>query len=169
MTPLRAVAALRELREQPLWRLLAADKSVLTIALLQQVLLTNEKVLPASILYERLSRALAELRGAGEDVPQSAQAYASDWLNQGWLVRRLAPGEHEEDFELSTEATAAVRFVTSLLQRRTLATESRLALVQQLVLDLAEKTDGNPETRVDALLAERERIDREIEGVRGGL
>lgn len=169
MTPLRAVTALRELRGQPLWRLLAADKSVLTIALLQQVLLTNEKVLPASILYERLSQSLDELRSAGEDVPQSAYAYVSDWLNQGWLVRRLAPGEHEEDFELSTEATAAVRFVTSLLKRRTVATESRLALVQQLVLDLAEKTDGNPETRVEALLADRERIDREIEGVRGGL
>src|SRR5689334_14787951 len=144
MTPLRAVTALRELRGQPLWRLLAADKSVLTVALLQQVLMTNEKVLPASILYERLGRSLDELRRAGEDVPQSAQGYVADWLREGWLMRRLAQGAHEEDFELSTEATAAVRFVTSLLKRRTLATESRLALVQQLVLDLAEKTDGNP-------------------------
>jgi hypothetical protein len=169
MNPLRAVTALRELRGQPLWRLLAADKSVTTIALLQHVLLANDKVLPASILYERLEHALDELRAAGEDLPQSAQAYVAGWLAQGWLVRRLAPGAHEEDLELSTEATAAVRFATSLLKRRTLATESRLALVQHLVLDLAEKTDESPETRVESLLAERERIDREIEGVRGGL
>jgi len=169
MNPLRAVTALRELRGKPLWRLLAADKSVLTIALLQQVLLANEKVLPASILYERLERSLDALREAGEDVPREARAYVAEWLAQGWLMRRLAPGAHEEDFELSTEATTAVRFVTSLLKRRTLATESRLALVQQLVHELTEKTDGNPETRMEALLAERERIDREIEGVRGGL
>jgi uncharacterized protein DUF3375 len=84
-------------------------------------------------------------------------------------VRRLATGAHEEDFELSAEATAAARFVTSLLKRRTLATESRLAMVQRLVLELSEKTDDNPETRVDALLAERERLDREIEAVRGGV
>src|SRR5262245_15137617 len=113
MNPLRAVTALRELRGKPLWRLLAADKSVLTIALLQQVLLTNEKVLPVSILYERLERSLDELREAGEDVPRSPQAYVAEWLAQGWLVRRLALGAHEEDFELSTEATTAVRFVTS--------------------------------------------------------
>ena len=169
MNPLRAVTALRELRAQPLWRLLAADKSVSTVALLQHLLLTTEKVLPASILYERLGRSLDELRAAGEDLPQSAQGYVSDWLAQGWLVRRLAAGAHEEDFELSAEATAAVRFVTSLLSRRTLATESRLAMVQRLVLELAEKTDDNPETRVDALLAERERLDREIEAVRGGV
>lgn len=169
MTPLRAVAGLRELRGQPLWRLLAADKAVLSIALLQHVLLTTDKVLPSSILYERLGRAIDELRAAGEDLPQTAQAYVADWLAQGWLVRRLAAGAHEEELELGAEATAAVRFVTSLLTRRTLATESRLAMVQRLVLELAEKTDQDPETRVEALLAERDRLDREIEAVRGGV
>src|SRR5262245_44509851 len=148
MNPLRAVTALRELRSQPLWRLLAADKSVVTIAILKHVLLTADKVLPASVLYERVGRSLEELRAAGEDVPRSAQAYVADWLALGWLSRRLAAGAHEEDFELSAEATAAVRFVTSLLSRRTLATESRLSMVQRLVLELAEKTDADPETRV---------------------
>jgi hypothetical protein len=138
------------------------------VALLQHVLLTSDKVLPASILYERLGRALDELRAGGEDLPQAAQAYVANWLAHGWLVRRLAPGAHEEDFELSAEAMAAVRFVTSLLKRRTLATESRLAMVQRLVLELVEKSDANPETRVEALLAERDRLDREIEAVRGG-
>lgn len=168
MNPLRAVTALRQLRAQPLWRLLAADKSVVIGALLQHVLLTTDKVLPASILYERLGRALDELRAAGEPLPQTAQAYVADWLGHGWLARRLAPGAHEEDFELSSEATAALRFITSLLKRRTLATESRLAMVQRLVHELAEKSDANPTTRVEALLAERDRLDRAIEAVRGG-
>ena len=96
MNPLRAVAALRELRAQPLWRLLAADKSVVIIALLQHVLLTTDKVLPASILYERVGRSLEELRAAGEELPQTAQAYVADWLGQGWLIRSLAAGEHEQ-------------------------------------------------------------------------
>lgn len=160
MKPVRAVAALRELRSQPLWQLLAADKGVVTIALLHHLLLDGDKVLPASVLYERLGRALDELRASGEDLPQTAQGYAADWLGKGWLTRRLAAGAHEEDFEISAEAAAAVRYVTSLLKRRTLATESRLALVQQQVLELAEKTDTNPATRVAALLAERERLDR---------
>jgi hypothetical protein len=119
MKPVRAVAALRELRSQPLWQLLAADKGVITIALLDHLLLAGEKVLPASVLYERLGRALDELRASGEDLPQTAQGYASDWLSKGWLTRRLAAGAHEEDFEISAEAAAAVRYVTSLLKRRT--------------------------------------------------
>lgn len=166
MKPLRGVAALRELRARPLWRLLAADKAAVTIALLQHLLLDGDKVLPASALYERLGRALEQLRGSGEELPQTAQAYAADWLGQGWLTRRLPAGAHEEQYEISAEAAAAVRFVTSLLERRTLATESRLALVQEQILKLAEETDTNPATRIAALLAERERIDREIDAVR---
>lgn len=168
MKPQRGVAALRELRAQPLWRLLAAHNAVPTIALLEHLLLQGDKALPASILYERLGRALEELRAAGEELPQTARAYAADWLAQGWLVRRLPAGAHEEEYELSADAAAAVRYVTSLSKRRTLATESRLALVQRQVLELAEQTDANPTTRINALIAERERIDREIEAVRGG-
>ncbi|MEO8179821.1 MAG: DUF3375 domain-containing protein [Deltaproteobacteria bacterium] len=169
MKPLRAVAALRELRGQPVWRLLGGDKGFITMALLQYLLLQGDKALPASVLYERVTRVLEELRAAGEDLPQTAQAYAANWLAEGWLTRRLAPGAHEEDFELSADAATAIRFVTSLLKRRTLATESRLALVQQQVLKLAEETDSNPATRIEALLAERARIDRELEAVRGGV
>jgi hypothetical protein len=169
MKPLRSVAALRELREQPVWRLLGADKGSSTIALLHHLLLQGDKVLPASVLYERLGRTLEELRAAGEDLPQPAQAYAAHWLAEGWLTRRLAAGAHEEDFELSADAATAIRFITSLLKRRTLATESRLALVQRQVLKLAEETDSNPATRIEALLAERARIDRELEAVRGGV
>lgn len=168
MKPQRRVAALRELRAQPMWALLAADKGVVTIALLQHLLLDGDRALPASILYERLSSALEELRGAGEDLPQPARAYAADWLARGWLTRRLPPGTHEEEYELSADAAAAIRYVTSQLKRRTLATESRLALVQRQVLDLAEQTDTNPTTRINALNAERERLAREIEAVRGG-
>jgi hypothetical protein len=168
MKPLRGVAALRELRARPLWRLLAADKGAITIALLQHLLIDGDKVLLASALYERLGRALEELRGVGEDLPQTAQGYVAEWLGQGWLTRRLPAGAHEEQYELSADASAAVRFVTNLLERRTLATESRLAMVQEQVLKLAEETDTNPATRIAALLAERERIDREIDAVRSG-
>ncbi len=165
MKALRGAAALRNLRGQPLWRLLAADKAPLVIALLQELLLEGDKVLAASVLYERLGRALEDLRAADEELPQTAQGYVADWLGQGWLLRRLPAGASEEQYELSAEAAAAIRFVTSLLKRRTLATESRLAAVMQQLFKLAEETDPNPETRIAALAAERERIERAIEAV----
>jgi hypothetical protein len=164
--PLRTVAALKNLRNQPLWRLLAGEKAVPVIALLQELLMESDKALPASVLYERLGRALEELRMEGEDLPQTAQGYAADWLSKGFLTRRLPAGASEEQYELSSDAAAAIRFVSSLLKRRTLATESRLSSVMQQLVKLAEETDPNPDSRIAALLAERARIDQEIETVR---
>src|ERR1700730_4220454 len=59
---LRTVAALRNLRSQSLWRLLAADKSPVILAILQTLLLDNEKTLSSSILKERLTREIEQLR-----------------------------------------------------------------------------------------------------------
>jgi hypothetical protein len=162
----RGIAALRALRSRPLWRLLAGDKAPVVIAILQELLLDGEKTLAASVLVERLARALEELRAAGEDLPQTAQAYVADWLAQGWLSRRLPVGASEEQYELSSDAAHAIRFVSSLMQRRMLTTESRLSTVMRQLIKLAEETDPNPETRISALVMERDRIDREIEAVR---
>lgn len=162
----RGIAGLRKLREQPLWRLFAADKAPIFIALLQELLFEREKVLPASVLAERLGGLLEGLLAAGEDLPQSAQAYLAMWLTEGWVHRRLPAGAAEEQYELSSDAIQAIRFVSSLLTRRAVMTESRLATVIHQLIRLAEETDRNPETRLRALMAERERIDREIETVR---
>ncbi len=161
----RGVSALRTLRHQPTWRLLAADKAPAVIAMLQELLLVAEKTLPASVLVERVGRMLEAVR-AHDDMPQPAQAYIADWLSQGWLTRRLAAGASEEEYELSSEAQLAIRFVTGLGERRALATESRLAVVLQQLARLADETDTNPDSRLAALTAERARIDREIELLR---
>lgn len=166
MKVLSVAAALQSLREQPLWRLLAADKAPVTIALMHSLLFENEKALTSSILVERLGRALEQLRAQGYDLPQAPQAYVSDWLNNRWLSRHLPPGANEEELTLTPEAANALRFIAGTLAPRTVATESRLAAVIQQVVRLAEETDPDSASRIEALLAERARIDREIDTVR---
>ena len=165
----RAAASLRALRQQPLWQLLAADKAPTVLAMLRSLLGDGESVLPGSVLQERVGRELEALRDAGEDLPQSAQAYVADWLRQGWLVRRLPDGAAEEVYELSVDAAAALRFAASLVAPKSAATESRLATVIIQLTRLADETDANPERRIAALEAERDRIDREIAALRGGI
>ena len=121
MKALRATAALRNLREQPLWRLLAATKAPAVIATLQSLFAETEKALPSSVLHERLARGLDALRSAGEDLPQTPQAYVAEWLNQSWLTRRFPAGASEEEYELSADTLTALRFVTGLLKPRTTA------------------------------------------------
>lgn len=170
MKSLRTIAALRDLRSQALWQLLAADKSPIIVAILQTLLLDTEKTLSSSVLNERLTREIERLRASAEDLPQTAQAYIADWLSKGWLTRRFPAGATEEEYELTTDAVNAIRFITTMLKPRLAATESRLAVVMQQLTRLAEETDSNPKTRLAALIAERERIDREIQSVeRGGV
>lgn len=170
MKSLRAAAALRNLREQPLWRLLAASKAPVVIAMLQSLFEDSDKALASSVLHERLTRDIDSLRAAGEDLPQTPQAYIADWLSEGWLTRRFPAGASEEEYELSADTLTALRFVTGLLKPRTTATESRLSVVIQQLSRLAGETNTNPSARLAALHADRARIDKAIEEVqRGGV
>ena len=157
-----------QLRSEPAWKLLAAHNAPVIVALLRIHLFDKERRLPSSILNERINRDLELLRAEGRDLPQSAQAYLSQWLAEGFLERTYQPGASEEVYELSAGVIQVIRFCESLTQRRTVATESRLSLVIQQLMQLAEQTETNPESRVENLLRERVRIDAEIEAVRGG-
>lgn len=147
----KAVATYRRLRAQPLWKLLAADNGPTILGLLQTHLLDSDRSLSASILHERVGGDLEDLRVRGEEFPQTAQAYIADWLAAGYLERRFPPGATEEEYQLSAASAGAIRLMSSLVERRAMATESRLAIVLQQLVRLAEETDPNPRTRAAAL------------------
>jgi len=164
----KAVAAYRRLRAQPQWRLLAAEHAPIIIGLLQVHLSEGERSVPGSLFHERIERELEELRGQGLDLAQSAQAYIAEWLRSGFLERRFPAGAAEEEYELSAAAANAIRYISALLEPRSTATESRLAVVIDRLVRLAEETDLNPQSRVARLMAERERLDAEIAAARAG-
>ncbi|NEK92023.1 MAG: DUF3375 family protein, partial [Xanthomonas euvesicatoria] len=93
------------------------------------------------------------------ELPRTAQAYLAHWLAQGWLERRLPEGAAEEEYELSRAATQAIRFIVGLRESSSSATESRLSLVIQQLVQLAGQTEADPELRLAALREERARID----------
>ena len=116
MSILRSAATLRNLREQPMWKLLAADRAPVIAALLDNLLLQDDKVLSASTLEERLTRDMDALRAQGYELPYAAAAYVREWIDLGWLSRRLAQGAPEEELSLTTDAANAVRFIVSSTQ-----------------------------------------------------
>jgi hypothetical protein len=163
-----AIATYRNMRKQPLWRLLASDNGPTVIGLLQSHLYEGERSLPASILHERIGRDLETLRSQGEDLPQTAQAYVSNWLTEGFLERHFPQGTTEEEYELTAAAVDAIRFVSNMTQPRSAATESRLALVIQALVKLAEDTDEDKSRRIERLQAEQTRINNEIDAIQKG-
>jgi hypothetical protein len=158
---------LRARKEEPAWRLLATLQSP-AICTCLHVLFATERSLPSSALHERLHRQLEIVRRAGADLPKPANEYASDWIAQGWLRREFPHGATEEVFELTAPTVDAIRYMLRLSQPRAIATESRLTSVVQLLQTLAEETDANPETRLVGLLAERDRLNAQIQAVRAG-
>jgi hypothetical protein len=164
----KAIATYRRMRAQPLWRLLASDNGPVVIGLLQTHLGESERSLPASIFHERIGRALEELRANGDNFPQTAQLYVASWLADGYLERRFPAGAAEEEYELSTAAVGAIRFVSGLVQPHSAATESRLALVIKALAQLAEDTDTDKFRRIDRLMMEQTRIDKEIDAIQKG-
>jgi hypothetical protein len=164
----KAIATYRRMRAQPLWRLLASDHGPTVIGLLQTHLYEGERSLPASLFHERIARDLEELRAQGEDFPQTSQAYVANWLADGYLERRFPVGAAEEEYELSTASMEAIRFVSGLVQPHSAATESRLALVIDALSRLAEDTDTDKFRRIDRLIAEQARIDKEIDAIQKG-
>jgi Protein of unknown function (DUF3375) len=156
------------LRREPAWSLLTAQLAPQVLALLQHLLFTTDRVLPSSLLHQRLTTELDELRLRGRDIAGTASYYVSSWLREGWLERRLPDGAEEEEFELSTAALQALRLVSALQSTRAVATESRLSLVMDQLSKLAQDTDANPESRLERLYEERRRIDAEIDAVSSG-
>ncbi len=162
------VASYRRLREGPIWRLLAAAKSPEILGILQAHLFEATQSIPQSVLYERIERDLEDLRAEGVDLPQTAQEYVSGWLRDGYIERYFPTDAVEEVYELSVAAESAIRFINGLVDRRTTATESRLSVVIEQLVRLAEQTDTNPTSRIAALEAEKAKIDQELASINRG-
>lgn len=165
----KSVATYRRMRNEPLWRLLAAENGPVAIALMQTHLYDAERSLPASIFHERIGRDLERLRNSGEDWPQTAQQYVAGWLAAGYLQRHFPPGSSEEEYELATATIEAIRFFSGLIKPHASATESRLGLVISALARLSDDTDSDKARRIARLRAEQARIERDISAIEQGV
>lgn len=168
MKTLQYAATFDRLNKEPAWHLLNANYAPEILALLQHLLYDTDRVLPGSVLTERLTTELSVMRSKGRDMTSSAQHYIRYWLNEKWLERRLPEGAGEEEYELSTGAIEALRIANSLHTQRVAATESRLAMVMIALESLAKDTDEDFESRLTRLYEERDRISAEIDAVHRG-
>lgn len=157
----------RTLRQAPIWKLLASDNGPQAIAILQTLLYDNERVLPASVFFERLRNAYAE--GLEETLSRDeARTLALRWVSDGYLICRLPAGAQEETFELTAAGADAIRLLSRFDSKRLGPTESRLEMLTHALARLAAESDPNQQNRIELLEAEKMRIDQEIDAIRTG-
>ena len=155
------------------WRLLRSDHAALVASFLHRVFIApNERTLAQSDLAEALEDELFALRERlGPDAfRRSAIDYLNDWTSpeRGWL-RKFYPSDTDEaHFDLTPATEKAIAWLASLSERSFVGTESRLLTLFELLRQMCEGTETDPEARIAELRRRRDEIDAAIEGVRSG-
>lgn len=164
----RALALQRLREESPVLALLRQETMPVVAATLGEHLGGQDRALAAAELYDLVEVDLDELRRVGFTLERSARAYCAEWIRAGLLIRRPAPVGRGEVFELSPAGHDALRLLEGLAEPRSAVTESRLTMIINELLRLAHDTDESLNSRLEALKAERDRIEARIAQTHAG-
>lgn len=148
--------------------LLRAQHAPVILAILEQRFTGEQRQIPAPEFFEQVTEDLQELRSEGFDLPRTAQDYVTDWRRAEILIRRPSTESREETFELSPGAIAAMQFVDELHEPRRTVTESRLATIQNMLVQLVAETDPDVTSRLATLEAEKTRLEDQIQRLAEG-
>lgn len=160
-------------QNHPAWRLLCAKHAPLVASFLQRVFIVpNERILSQADLVEALEDELFALREqlGVEAFPGSAQSYLNDWAenDKGWLRKFYPTGTDEPHFDLTPATEKALAWLEGLTERAFVGTESRLLTLFDLLRQMSEGSQTDPQVRIDELQKRRNDIDAEIARILAG-
>ena len=160
-------------RAHPGWRLLAADHAPMVIAFLYATFIEpNVRTMTESALAAKLDDWLYQLRARdGEGAwPRGAAQYLDVWADDehAWLRKYYPANGDERCFDLTPSTEKAIEWIVGLKQRQFVGTESRLMMVFELLRQMTQGTEVDPEARLADLERRRAQIDAEIAAVRTG-
>ncbi len=150
-----------------------ADHAPLVVSFLHQVyILPNVRTLSLAEIVSLLDDTLYSLREiAGNDLyPKEAREYIEDWASdeRGWL-RKYYPLESDEPhLDLTPTTEKAIEWLLSLEQRQFVGTESRLLTIFELLRQMTDGSETDPEIRIRELERRKSLLDAEILRIRGG-
>lgn len=161
-------------RNHPAWRLLTADSAPLIVGFLHHAFIRpNVRALGEQELAAQLEDYLFHLRETeGEAAfPRAALEYLNDWAGdeRGWLRRYYPADSDEPHYDLMPAAEKAIQWVVGLEERQQfVGAESRLRTVFDLLHELVQGAETDPQVRIDELQRQRAEIDAQIERLQGG-
>lgn len=160
-------------QSHPAWRLLRSDHAPLIASFLRRVFIVpNVRVIIQADLAETLEDELFALRERlGTDTfPKSALDYLNDWAanDKGWLRKFYRQGSDEPYFDLTPATEKAIAWLGTLIERNFVGTESRLLTLFELLKQMSEGSETDPQTRIAELNKRRDDIDTEIARIVAG-
>ena len=167
-------ATLDQLRlSHPAWLLLRSDHAPMVASFLHRVFIApNVRIMAQADLVEALEDELFALRERkGADLfPKAALDYLNDWasIEKGWLRKFYIQGSDEAHFDLTPATEKAILWLGTLTERSFVGTESRLLTLFELLKQMSEGSETDPQARIAELHKRRDEIDAEIARVQGG-
>ncbi|MEY3282451.1 MAG: hypothetical protein RIR86_464 [Acidobacteriota bacterium] len=160
-------------QNHPAWRLLCAHHAPLVACFLHRVFIApNVRNLPQADLVEALEDELFALREqlGTEAFPGTASSYLNDWAEneKGWLRKFYAHGTDEPYFDLTPATEKALAWLEGLTERPFVGTESRLLTLFELLRQMSEGSQTDPQVRIAELQKRRIEIDAEITRILAG-
>lgn len=163
-------AEIRRLRERnPAWRMLRADHAPLLLSFLGRFYVeSGNGASPEGQLVDALDDELYALNAESPDAPpypRPAADYLADWAapEHGYLRRFYPLGTDEIHYDATPALEKAYAWVQSLAERSFVGTESRLQTAVELLRQIAQGTEVDPEVRLGELKRRKREIEREIE------
>lgn len=167
-------ATLNGMRQHnPAWRLLCSDHAPLILSFLHQVFVRpNVRNLEAESMAEALEDTLYAIRQHLDDTafPRTAREYLEEWASpdKGWLRKFYQPGKDTALFDMTPTTEKALSWLEQLADRSFVGTESRLRTLFDLLRQMNEGTQSDPDQRLADLLQRRADIDAEIARIQNG-
>ncbi len=160
-------------QHHPAWRLLRADNAPLIISFLQQAFVgPNQRSLEQASLASKLDDLIYSLhQSLGQTLfPRAASAYLDDWADNSnaWLRKFYPPGSDEAHYELTAAAEKTIEWLSSLGKRQFVGTESRLMSIFDLLRQVVEGSETDPDTRIAELEKRKATLDTEIARIKAG-
>ncbi|OAH98481.1 hypothetical protein A1353_02290 [Methylomonas methanica] len=160
-------------QNHPAWRLLNSPHAPLIASFLNRAFVVpNQRLIAQADLAEALEDELFGLREqvANDIFPKSALEYLNDWAgnDKGWLRKFYRQASDEPYFDLTPATEKAITWLGSLTERSFVGTESRLLTLFELLKQISEGSETNPETRIAELRKRRVDIDAEIARIESG-
>lgn len=152
------------------WRLLASDNAAfVTSFLYQEFIAENKREIPEYILLSHLESYIEDIPSISEN-KKSASEYLKEWGDDGhgWLRRYHILDNDETHYDLTSSAQKAIEWLVGLKEKSFVGTESRLILVFELLNQITEQTQLDPERRIEELERQKAEIELEIERAKQG-
>jgi flagellar motility protein MotE (MotC chaperone) len=150
-----------------------ADSAPLVASFLHQCyLLPNVRTLSRPEILSRLEDALFAVREVAgpESYPREAADYLEEWASdeRGWLRKYYPLDSDLPHYDITPATEKALEWLSSLEERAFIGTSSRLLTIVEILRQMAEGSETDPEARVRELERRKADIEAEIGRVREG-